>query len=424
MDHFDQFLRGRILGGRFSIPGPDMTLEQVNGPLHHLVHMGAMVGGQSDQFVQGDTRCADGQARTDHGDRPIVESGFRSIRQGSKQPIVHEQGNQALGDVGPVGHLSSRQTAVQRVDGQAAEVRGGIGGHGFVTEGSNLGQSESVVGEPTDLGQSSHVVFVVGGSTTLPDRGRDQPQALVVAHGVDAQASGRGYLVDGQPGVVAPGQGISEGHVWILRVSTLSVDTRTFVGSPGLNRRLSAGFSPGPDSVCRGCHDGGMGAPLVGSTPVDYIALTRDRYDALGYPPYQWVALPEPPPWTPLSRPLTESTVALIGSGGAYREGQTAFHWKDDTGVRRIPSADPATDIRVTHFAYDLEPAREDPNIVFPVDRLRELVDEGVLGGLASTALGCMGGIYSVRRATEELAPAIVAEVTAMDVDLALLVPV
>ena len=167
-----------------------------------------------------------------------------------------------------------------------------------------------------------------------------------------------------------------------------------------------------------------MGAPLDGSSPVDYIALTRERYDAMGYPPYQWVELSEPPPWTPLSRPLADSTIALIGSGGAYREGQTAFHWKDDTGVRLIPSADPATDIRVTHFAYDLEPAREDPNIVFPVDRLRELVDEGVLGGLASTARGCMGGIYSVRRATEELAPAIVAEVTAMDVDLALLVPV
>ena len=61
---------------------------------------------------------------------------------------------------------------------------------------------------------------------------------------------------------------------------------------------------------------------------------------------------------------------------------------------------------------------------MFPVDRLRELVDEGVIGGLAPTALGCMGGIYSVRRAIEELAPAVVAEITAMDVDLALLVPV
>ncbi|MBJ30788.1 MAG: hypothetical protein CL442_03405 [Acidimicrobiaceae bacterium] len=158
--------------------------------------------------------------------------------------------------------------------------------------------------------------------------------------------------------------------------------------------------------------------------PVDYIQLTRDTYDALGYPPYQWAERPEAPPWTPLTGPLSESTVALVGSGGAYRRGQVAFHWKDDTGIRRIPTDQPATDIRLTHFAYDLEPAREDPNIVFPVDRLRELVDEGVIGGLAPTALGCMGGIYSARRTEDELAPAIVAEVTAMDVDLALLVPV
>ena len=75
-----------------------------------------------------------------------------------------------------------------------------------------------------------------------------------------------------------------------------------------------------------------------------------------------------------------------------------------------------------------MEPAREDPNIVFPVDRLRELVDEGVIGGLAPTALGCMGGIYSVRRTEQELAPVIVKEVLAMrdagQADVALLVPV
>lgn len=158
--------------------------------------------------------------------------------------------------------------------------------------------------------------------------------------------------------------------------------------------------------------------------PVDYIALTRATYDALGYDPYQWAERPGSPPWTPMPKPLTDSTVALVGSGGAYRHGQVAFHWKDDTGIRLIPTNEPATDIRVTHFAYDLEPAREDPNIVFPVDRLRELVDEGVIGGLAPTAVGCMGGIYSTRRAEEELAPAIVDQLTAMEVDLALLVPV
>jgi D-proline reductase (dithiol) PrdB len=158
--------------------------------------------------------------------------------------------------------------------------------------------------------------------------------------------------------------------------------------------------------------------------PVDYIARTREQYDALGYEPYQWAHRPEAPPWTPIARPLAETRVALLGSGGAYTRGQVAFHWKDDTGIRRIASDGPATDVRVTHFAYDLEPARSDPNIVFPLDRLNDLVDEGFLGGLASDAVAFMGGIYSVRRAEQELAPAIVDTVTAMDVDLALLVPV
>jgi len=111
----------------------------------------------------------------------------------------------------------------------------------------------------------------------------------------------------------------------------------------------------------------------------------------------------------------------------AYVQGQVAFHWQDDTGIRLVPSDEPASDVRVTHFAYDLVPAREDPNIVFPVDRLRELVDDGTLGSLAPQAVACMGGIYSVRRAEQELAPAVVEAVSGMDgpsVDLVLLVPV
>ncbi len=160
--------------------------------------------------------------------------------------------------------------------------------------------------------------------------------------------------------------------------------------------------------------------------PVDYIARTREQYTSLGYEPYQWAERPQAPPFTPLEVPLGEATVALVASGGAYREGQVAFHWRDDTGIRSIPTDQPACDVRVTHFAYDLEPARSDPNIVFPVDRLNELVADGVVGGLAPRALACMGGIYSVRRAEEELAPAIVEEIRAMEgsVDLVLLVPV
>ena len=129
----------------------------------------------------------------------------------------------------------------------------------------------------------------------------------------------------------------------------------------------------------------------------------------------------------PITKPIAESNVALVASGGAYTKGQVAFHWEDDTGVRLIPSREPATDVRVTHFAYDLEPAREDPNIVFPTDRLRELVEEKTIGSLATNSIACMGGIYSARRAEEELAPSILDSVSNMPgppVDLVLLVPV
>lgn len=192
-----------------------------------------------------------------------------------------------------------------------------------------------------------------------------------------------------------------------LRVITLSVKTRVIDGDPG---------SP------TGRHRATM--DVVSLHPVDYIARTREQYDALGYEPYRWAERPEPPAWTPLARPVEDSTVVLLGSGGAYQEGHVAFHWQDDTGIRLVDTAQPASDVRVTHFAYDLLPAREDPNIVFPVDRLHELVDEEFLGGLAPEAVAFMGGIYSVRRTEEELVPLILEAVGAMDVDLALLVPV
>ena len=166
---------------------------------------------------------------------------------------------------------------------------------------------------------------------------------------------------------------------------------------------------------------------MGGRPPVDYIARTREQYARLGYDDYRWAERPDPPPWTSLAKPVAEANLALVASGGAYLQGQVAFHWKDDTGIRLVPSDEPASDVRVTHFAYDLVPAREDPNIVFPVDRLRELVDDGTLGCLAPQAVACMGGIYSVRRAEQELAPAVVEAVSAMDgpaVDLVLLVPV
>jgi len=159
-------------------------------------------------------------------------------------------------------------------------------------------------------------------------------------------------------------------------------------------------------------------------SPVDYIERTREQYAALGYPPYRWVTNTGLPPWTPVTKPLSESRVGLVASGGIYVAGQVAFHYKDDTSFRIVDMDTPPADLRATHFAYDLRDARSDPNVVFPIDTLRALAREGFIGSVARNAYTLMGGIYSSRKVRDLLAPAIAERVVRDQVDLALLVPV
>ena len=158
--------------------------------------------------------------------------------------------------------------------------------------------------------------------------------------------------------------------------------------------------------------------------PIDYIPRIRDNYARLGYRPYNWVTNADTPPWAPLSKPLSKCRLGLAASGGIYATGQVAFHHKDDSSLREIPADVDTKDLRATHFAYDLSDARTDPNVVFPVDTLRRLVREGFLGGLAGRFHTFMGGIYSARRVTEELAPALAARFREDGADAVLLVPV
>ncbi len=158
--------------------------------------------------------------------------------------------------------------------------------------------------------------------------------------------------------------------------------------------------------------------------PVEYIPRIRDNYARLGYKAYNWVVNADTPPWTALSKPLSRCRLGLAASGGIYLTGQTAFHHKDDTSIREIPTDVDTKDLRATHFAYDLSDARTDPNVVFPIDTLRRLVREGVVGSLAGRFHTFMGGIYSSRRVTEDLAPALTARFKEDGVDAVLLVPV
>ncbi len=157
--------------------------------------------------------------------------------------------------------------------------------------------------------------------------------------------------------------------------------------------------------------------------PVDYIQRTLDQYAALGYPPYRWVTNEDTPPFTPLAKPLAKSTVALIASGGIYRRGQIAFHFKDDLSFRAIAANTHASELRVSHFAYDMTDARKDPNVVFPLETLKDLAGLSRIAKAADNAYTFMGGIYSARRVRDILAPALADRLVKDEVDVAIMVP-
>jgi len=159
------------------------------------------------------------------------------------------------------------------------------------------------------------------------------------------------------------------------------------------------------------------------SEPIDYIERTLEQYAALGYPPYRWVNNEDDPPFTPLSKPLTDCTVGLIASGGIYRLGQPAFHFKDDTSFRAIDVTTPPSELRVSHFAYDTNDARRDINVVLPVRTLKDLARLSRIKELARHAYTFMGGIYSARKVRDLLAPALAERLIKDEVDVAIMVP-
>jgi D-proline reductase (dithiol) PrdB len=68
--------------------------------------------------------------------------------------------------------------------------------------------------------------------------------------------------------------------------------------------------------------------------------------------------------------------------------------------------ANPA-DLMVTHHHYDHSDADRDINVVFPLDILRELKEEGFIGAVAREHVGYMGYTMQLRKMYEETAPAI-----------------
>lgn len=133
-------------------------------------------------------------------------------------------------------------------------------------------------------------------------------------------------------------------------------------------------------------------------------------------------------PYTPMDKPLHEITVMIVSTSGVHGKDQEAYNTdpsEGDATFRIIPGDVDTSNLTVTHSApkehYNTDAPKEDINCVFPIDRLREMVDDGDLGGVAEKHLTMMGYSMRLNKINKETIPALVKEVVRSKADAVLL---
>ena len=125
--------------------------------------------------------------------------------------------------------------------------------------------------------------------------------------------------------------------------------------------------------------------------------------------------------WTPLEKPLSECVVSLFTTGGVHLRHDTPFDIDSAHGDwthREIPTDVDTRQLTVTHSHYSHVEADRDVNCMFPLDRLRELRDEGIIGGITPMAYSIMGFNPDPANLMRETAPLLAEAYAASGADL------
>ena len=119
-------------------------------------------------------------------------------------------------------------------------------------------------------------------------------------------------------------------------------------------------------------------------------------------------------PFTPFEGELAKSTVAIVTAAGVHLREQEPFNISDelgDLGYRVVPEDVDSSQLMVTHHHYDHTDADKDINVVFPIDALRELQEEGFIRAIAKKHVGYMGYTMQLKAMYEGTAREIANEI-------------
>ena len=121
--------------------------------------------------------------------------------------------------------------------------------------------------------------------------------------------------------------------------------------------------------------------------------------------------------------PLSQRKVAIVSSAALYPRGGKPFA-PGSAEFSELPASLPLGDILMSHVSinYDRTGWQRDINVVYPIERLRELAEAGVIGSLADTNYSVMGSTDP--KLMEETADSIAARMKRERIDAVLFSPV
>ena len=131
-------------------------------------------------------------------------------------------------------------------------------------------------------------------------------------------------------------------------------------------------------------------------------------------------------PLARLRKPLSESRLSFVSTAGVQPKGSLPFdtvHPVGDYTFRRVPSNSNPSELEIHQLKYPTAGALKDLNVIFPIERLQELVAEGIVGGLTQNFFSFIGYNMDAERFERTLAEDIAEAVTAERADAVLMSP-
>ena len=124
-----------------------------------------------------------------------------------------------------------------------------------------------------------------------------------------------------------------------------------------------------------------------------------------------------------IPKPLSECRVALVTSAGLHKPEVDRFKSLDQS-YRELSEPFESLVMSQGSQNFDRSGFMQDRNVVFPIDRLHELADQGVIGSVAKKHYSFMGAIFECSTIQQDSGPACAKQLIEDGTDVVLLTPV